>query len=140
MTSSPCADNFILKRRQRQNVNSFWQLYFATCFVKQDEDKRGNQNHFIIIAISSFFMSANKKESCLRVATIAKRIRLCLPSCIPGFESQAHHLRLYQFIIDLFYEFFLFVWCEKDENSNKRPRLAHLKNNHCHQWIFCAIT
>ena len=34
-------------------------------------------------------------------STIAQWIRLRLPSCNPGFESQAHHLRYYQFIIVL---------------------------------------
>ena len=32
-----------------------------------------------------------------RGAAIAQWIRLYLPSCHPGFESQAHHLRFYQF-------------------------------------------
>ena len=31
-------------------------------------------------------------------AAIAQWIRLCLPSCRPGLESQAHHLCFFQFI------------------------------------------
>ena len=33
---------------------------------------------------------------------IAQWIYLCLPSCHPGFESQAHHLCFYQLIFELF--------------------------------------
>ena len=36
-----------------------------------------------------------------------------LPSCLPGFESQAYHLSFYKFII---------VSCGKDENKRKRGR------------------
>ena len=32
-------------------------------------------------------------------AAIAQWIRLRLPSCCPGFESQAHHLCFFQFIL-----------------------------------------
>ena len=32
---------------------------------------------------------------CLRVAAIAPWLRLCLPTCGPGFESQAKHLRFF---------------------------------------------
>ena len=39
---------------------------------------------------------------CERAAAIAQWIRLCLPSCKPGFNSQAQHLRLIiQFVIEL---------------------------------------
>ena len=34
----------------------------------------------------------------IRGAIIAQWIRLCLPSCHPGFEYKAHHLRFHQFI------------------------------------------
>ena len=36
-----------------------------------------------------------------RGATIAQWIRMRLPSCCPGFESQAHHPCFSQFIFDL---------------------------------------
>ena len=32
-------------------------------------------------------------------AAMAPWFRLCLPSCGPGFESQAHHLRFLQFTL-----------------------------------------
>ena len=35
------------------------------------------------------------------VAGVAQWIRLRLPSCRPGFESQSHHLSFYQFIFEL---------------------------------------
>ena len=34
----------------------------------------------------------------IRGAIIAQWIRLCLPSCHPGFEYKAHHPRFHQFI------------------------------------------
>ena len=43
------------------------------------------------------------------MAAIAPWFCLRLPSCGPGFESQALHLCFFQFVIDL--------WCEKDENK-----------------------
>ena len=55
-------------------------------------------------------------------ATIAQWIRLCLPSCYPGFESQARDQRFYQFIFD-------FCHIEKTKINKKRLGLAHLKNN-----------
>ena len=56
-------------------------------------------------------------------AAITQWIRLRLPSCRPGFESQAFHLSFYKFIV---------VLCGKDENKRKkRPELAHLKNLLC---------
>ena len=33
------------------------------------------------------------------VAAIAPWFRLCLPSCGPGFKSQAHHLHFFQFVL-----------------------------------------
>ena len=33
------------------------------------------------------------------MAAIAPWFRLRLPSCGPGFESQAHHLRFFQFVL-----------------------------------------
>ena len=53
---------------------------------------------------------ASIKKLLNRSAVIAKWIRLHLPSCRPGFESQAYHLRFYQFIIVSF---------GKDENKQK---------------------
>ena len=53
-----------------------------------------------------------------RGAAIAQWIRLRLPSCRPGFESQAHHQCFYQYI---------FVLChvEKTKVNKMRPGLAH---------------
>ena len=48
-------------------------------------------------------------------AAIAQWICLRLPSCRPGFESQAHHLCFHQFIKKI-------VYCGKDENKQKRGR------------------
>ena len=38
---------------------------------------------------------------CPWVAAIAPWFRLRLPSCDPGFKSQAHHLRFFQFVLKL---------------------------------------
>ena len=48
---------------------------------------------------------------------IAQWIRLHLPSCCPGFESQAHHLRFYN-------KFVLHLSREKNENKQKEARFG----------------
>ena len=45
-------------------------------------------------------------------AAVAQLIRLCLPFCRPGFESQAYHLRFYQCKFDL--------WHVEMTNINKK--------------------
>ena len=55
-----------------------------------------------------------------KFSTIAQWIRLHLPSCHHGFESQAHHLSFHQFI-ELYN-------VEKTKINKQRPGLAHLKN------------
>ena len=50
-------------------------------------------------------------------AAIAQWNRLRLPSCRPGFESQARNLRF------LFIVFVLYLSCEKNENKQKRGRV-----------------
>ena len=47
-------------------------------------------------------------------AAIAQWISLYLPSCHPGFESQAHHLH---FIIIIYYV--LYLSCEKNKIKQK---------------------
>ena len=51
-----------------------------------------------------------------RVAAIAPWFRLRLPSCGPGFESQAHHLRFFQFVLKLYQE--------KNENKQKEAGIG----------------
>ena len=51
-------------------------------------------------------------------------IRLRLPTCRPRFESQAHHICFYHLVI---VKVVLYLSCEKNENKQKRPYLAHLK-------------
>ena len=52
------------------------------------------------------------------MAAIAPWFCLRLPSCGPGFESQAHHLSFFQFVLKLLQE--------KNKNKQKkRPELAH---------------
>ena len=50
-----------------------------------------------------------------RGAAVAQWIRSRLPSCRPGFESQAHHLRFYQFKFKLYH-------VEKTKINAKRGR------------------
>ena len=59
------------------------------------------------------------KNSFNRGATIAQWIRLRLS---PGFESQAHHQRFYQFIFDLCH-------VEKTKINKMWPGMAHFKNS-----------
>ena len=56
-------------------------------------------------------------------AVIAQRIRLLLPYCRPGFESQAYHLHFFHFIL-----FVLYLSREKNENKTKRGRIWPIFN------------
>ena len=52
-----------------------------------------------------------------RAAAIAPWFRLRLPSCGPGFESQVHHLRFFQFVL-------LKLYRENDENKQKEAGIG----------------
>ena len=67
---------------------------------------------------SPFFLDPSNSSKSYWGAAIAQWIRLRLPSCRPGFESQAHHLCFHQFIKKL-------CNVEKTKINKKRPRLAH---------------
>ena len=58
-------------------------------------------------------------------AAIAPWFRLGLPSCGPGFESQAHHLCFFQFVL-----LKLLLELEKNENKQKEAGIGpyFLKN------------
>ena len=70
-------------------------------------------------------MEAPNKKLVHWVAAIAPWFCLHLPSCGPGFEFQAHHLRFFQFVLKLYRE--------KDENTQKEagngPFLKDRVNN-----------
>ena len=51
-------------------------------------------------------------------AAIAQWIRLRLPSCRPGFESQAHHLCFFNLYLSFELE------CEKNENKQKEAGIG----------------
>ena len=51
------------------------------------------------------------------MATIAMWFRLHLPSCGPGFESQALHLRFFQL---------LKLYRENNENKQKEAGIGHI--------------
>ena len=55
------------------------------------------------------------------VAAIAPWFRLRLQSCGPGFESQAHHLHFFQFVL-------LKLYRENNENRQKEAGIGPLKN------------
>ena len=65
-------------------------------------------------------------------AAIAQWIRLRLPSCHPGFESQPHHLRFYQnkdkFVL------YLHMHCEKNEDKQKEAGFGPFKK--LKLWLF----
>ena len=64
-----------------------------------------------------------------RGAAIAQWIRLRLPSWRPGFESQAHHLRFFQFkIVQIVYLSFELEY-EKNENKQKEARIGPFFKN-----------
>ena len=66
------------------------------------------------LSLTQYWDCPNERNLC-GGAAIAQWIRLRLPSCRPGFESQAHHLCFHQFIKKI-------VYCGKDENKQKRGR------------------
>ena len=51
------------------------------------------------------------------VAAIAPWFRLCLPSCGPGFKSQALHLCFFQFVL-------LKLYRENNENKQKEAGIG----------------
>ena len=55
---------------------------------------------------------------CCRVAAIAQWFHLRLPSCSPGFKSQAHHLRFFSICIEI-------VLRKEQKINKKRLGLAH---------------
>ena len=77
--------------------------------------------------LSYFRASANDRSSLDRVCqltnnilicgVIVQWIRLCLQSCHPGFESQAHHLHFYQIKFELFH-------VEKTKNKQKEAGIG----------------
>ena len=75
------------------------------------------QKLFVILAPVWMLNHSDFKKYCKRnkilkrprmEAVIGQWIHLCLPSCGAGFEYQAHNLRFFQFLIEL--------WSEQDEN------------------------
>ena len=82
----------------------------------------------------------NVKYKFLRVnekgAAITQWIRLCLPFCRPGFESQAHHLHFYHYS-----QFVLYLSCEKNENKQKEAgfdpfKIRLLRSITVHSFLF----
>ena len=59
-------------------------------------------------------ISGEHKNMSSKGAAIALCFRLRLPSCGPGFESQAHHLHFFQFVL-----LKLLLELEKNENKQK---------------------
>ena len=68
--------------------------------------------------ILTYFVRGSSVQ--MRGATIAQWIHLRLPSCHPGFESQAHHLCFYHFIFEL-------CCVEKTKIHQKEARIDPLK-------------
>ena len=58
-------------------------------------------------------------------AAIAQWICLCLTSCRSGFESQAHHLRFFHFILFKLYICHLNCNVKRTKINKKRPGLSH---------------
>ena len=71
-----------------------------------------------LFCLFSFFLQPNW------VATIAPWFRLHLPSCSPGFESQAHHLRIFQFVL-------LKMYRENNENKQKEAGIGPFLKKKC---------
>ena len=78
------------------------------------DDSKSKSVHLNWVLLSLFLTSI--KDSRKGCATIAPGIRLRLPSCCPGFESQAGHLCFYHLPKT---KFVLYLSCEKNENRQK---------------------
>ena len=60
-------------------------------------------------------------------AALAQWTRLCLPSCLPRFKSQAHHLHFYHYS-----QFVLYFSCEKNQIKQKEAGFKKpFQHDHC---------
>ena len=82
----------------------------------------------------NFFAEGNYNPR-LRGAAIAQWIRLRLPSCRPRFESQAHHLRFFQFILFKLYICHLNWSVKRTKIKEKEAGIGPLKKT-----IILALT
>ena len=78
----------------------------------------------------------NEINNRLLGAAIAQWICLYLPSCHPGFKSQAHHQRFYPNC-----QFVLYLSCEKNENKQKEAgfdpfKIRLLRSITVHSFLF----
>ena len=115
-----CAGGDELMFRTTDDRNKGW------LEVPSPENKRGHcqicwpcQQHVVNVAqLEDRLLSAPDINSLQkRGAAIAQWIRLHLPSCHPGFESQAQHLSFYQFKFELCH-------VEKDKNKQKEAGIG----------------
>ena len=96
-------------------------------FLKYKELIRHNFDTFGVLIKNLFLCSGRGCRHCMGDA-IAQRIRLPLPFCSPGFESQAYHLSFYKIMV---------VSCRKDENNRKEGGIGPFNllqnlNGHIH--------
>ena len=78
-----------------------------------------------IVLILQCAMCTNNKSN--GGAAMAPWFHLCLPSCGPGFESQAQHLCFFQFVL-----LKLLLELEKNENKQKEVGIGpYLKKIYC---------
>ena len=81
---------------------------------------------FLFKTLQEFKLSKYDPNSALKyslwVAAIAPWFRLRLPSCVPGFDSQALHLRFFQFVL-------LKLYRENNENKQKEAGIGPFKKN-----------
>ena len=72
------------------------------------------------VSLVPYYVKAEYLNKSIWGAAIAQWIRLRLPSCHPGFESQAHHLHF-------FHLYYLCYIChlKRMKINKKRPGLAH---------------
>ena len=82
--------------------------------------RRRRRKRYVWLKVFSFYNHANANTNG-KTTAIAPWFRLRGPSCSPGFESHAHHLSFFQFIL-LKLELKLSLQWEKDENNRKRGR------------------
>ena len=69
------------------------------------------------VSLVPYYVKAEYLNKSIWGAAIAQWIRLRLPSCHPGFESQAHHLGFYFIYSQIC--LYLSLYCEKNDNKQK---------------------
>ena len=99
--SSRCSGNSE-RESEKQRSSASWQNCFCLIFYKIKVFDFLTNFVRSVIKFNVWRISNSRRQflfinKSFRGAAVAQWIRSCLPSCRPGFDSQAHHLCFFQF-------------------------------------------